>query len=638
LLVLVAVCVIPFALGQGTTTKQNNLQHGDASSETNAVETALTPSNVITVTNTNDSGPGSLRQALADASDGDTIDFNLIYPATITLSSDQLVVDKSVAISGPGASNLAVDGDVIYRVFYVNGGLTVTISGLTFSNGHAVGNGGAIYNDHATLTVTNCTLSSSYSEESGGAICNDHGTVIATNCTISKNFSDFFGGGIYNDGSGGGNATLRINNSTLSDNDTDGNVAGILNDGSGGGNATLTISNSTSLSVSISIVLMSNDGGGGGAATFDLTDTILKSGGVTIENVSGTVTSHGYNLSNDDGGGFLMGPGDQTNTEPMLGPLQDNGGPTFTHELLPGSPAIDAGDPGFTPPPFYDQRGPVFWRVRNSRIDIGSFEVQAGATPTPTATATSTPTATFTPTPTATFTPTATATATATATFTPTPTATATFTPTPTPTATFTPTPTPTATATATPTATLTPRATPTPRSTPTPAPRATFTPPPTPTATATATATSTSTPAPTATHTPTATPTATRTPTPTPTATRTPTPTPTATTTPSPTPGPPTVTTSPATNVAISSARLQGTVNPHGLITSVRFQYGTTMNYGLVCASQNFSGTTTQNVSANVSGLAAGTTYHFRIVATNIMGTTYGSDRTFTTRSTGGR
>jgi len=89
---------------------------------------------------------------------------------------------------------------------------------------------------------------------------------------------------------------------------------------------------------------------------------------------------------------------------------------------------------------------------------------------------------------------------------------------------------------------------------------------------------------------------------------------------------------------VAISSARLNGTVNPHGLITSVRFQYGTTTNYGLVTASQNFSGTTTQNVSANVSGLAAGTTYHFRIVASNIRGTAYGSDRTFTTRRTGGR
>jgi hypothetical protein len=82
----------------------------------------------------------------------------------------------------------------------------------------------------------------------------------------------------------------------------------------------------------------------------------------------------------------LTGSGDQINTDPMLGSLQDNGGPTFTHALLPGSPAIDAGDPNFTPPPFYDQRGPGFWRVRNGRMDIGSFELQAGTTPTPTPT------------------------------------------------------------------------------------------------------------------------------------------------------------------------------------------------------------------------------------------------------------
>jgi hypothetical protein len=61
----------------------------------------------------------------------------------------------------------------------------------------------------------------------------------------------------------------------------------------------------------------------------------------------------------------------------MLGPLQDNGGPTFTHALLTGSPAINAGDPSFTSPPFYDQRGPGYDRVVGGRIDIGAFEVQA---------------------------------------------------------------------------------------------------------------------------------------------------------------------------------------------------------------------------------------------------------------------
>src|SRR5207253_2073140 len=136
----------------------------------------------------------------------------------------------------------------------------------------------------------------------------------------------------------------------------------------------------------------------GGIAVSDgslaLGNTILKTGtsGANIVILNGTVTSHGYNISTDNGGGFLTGPGDQINTNPILGPLQDNGGPTFTHELLTGSPAIDAGDPNFTPPPFYDQRGIGFDRVINGRIDIGSFEVQSiqptpTATPTPSATA-----------------------------------------------------------------------------------------------------------------------------------------------------------------------------------------------------------------------------------------------------------
>jgi hypothetical protein len=134
-------------------------------------------------------------------------------------------------------------------------------------------------------------------------------------------------------------------------------------------------------------------GNGGGiynvrAGTYtglELNSTVLNAGhsGENIFNDGGTVISHGYNLSSDNGGGYLMSIGDQINTDPLLGPLQDNGGPTFTHALLLGSPAINAGDPSFTQPPFYDQRGPGFDRVVNGRIDIGSFEVQPRPTPAP---------------------------------------------------------------------------------------------------------------------------------------------------------------------------------------------------------------------------------------------------------------
>jgi phosphodiesterase/alkaline phosphatase D-like protein len=95
---------------------------------------------------------------------------------------------------------------------------------------------------------------------------------------------------------------------------------------------------------------------------------------------------------------------------------------------------------------------------------------------------------------------------------------------------------------------------------------------------------------------------------------------------------GPPVATTNPATFIASFSARLNALINPHGLPTSVHFQYGTTPSYGLTTAPQNRTGNTFQAVAANVAGLTANTLYHFRVVASNNAGTIMGSDRTFTT------
>jgi hypothetical protein len=123
-----------------------------------------------------------------------------------------------------------------------------------------------------------------------------------------------------------------------------------------------------------------------GNATLKLGSTILNAdgSGSTITNDSGTISSLGYNLSSDNGGGFLTVAGDQINTDPMLGPLQDNGGPTFTHALLCGSPAIDHGS-NFSGS-LYDQRGVAFVRTFDDPFapnasggdatDIGAFEVQ----------------------------------------------------------------------------------------------------------------------------------------------------------------------------------------------------------------------------------------------------------------------
>ena len=426
----------------------------------------------ITVTNTNDSGPGSLRQALTNVNDGDVVNFAV--SGTIALTNGELLVDKSVTISGPGAATLAVDGNFTSRVFHIGPGKTASISGLTLTGGSAGSeNGGGILNDHAILTMDSCAVRNSGGFGLGGGIYNDgsagSGALTILNSTVSRNRASYAGGGIYNDADNGGNATLTIMNSTVDGNGAayndipfgGGEGGGIYNSGgmmtitnssvsdnsaglpgpnfptgAGAGisnygtltitnstissnncflfaggvynNGTLTITNST---VTGNSAVGQHDGhpwghGGGIVGEVTLTNSTLSNnysnlsaGGIegsgaignTIlnsnsgANITGSMTSLGYNISSDDGGGNLTGPGDQINTDPMIGPLQNNGGPTLTHALLPGSPAVNAGDPNFTPPPFYDQRETPYVRVFNGRIDIGAFELQPRhhATPAP---------------------------------------------------------------------------------------------------------------------------------------------------------------------------------------------------------------------------------------------------------------
>ena len=441
---------------------------------------------IITVTNTNDSGPGSLRQALADANDGDTINFDVsLKGQTIALTSGELVIDKSITITGPGSDQLAVSAAFQYhiRIFHVMASPTVIIEGLTIGPSLYI-YGCGIQNDQATLTINNCAVAGNAGLKFGAGISNggtltvnnssitgnalqyqgtgagisSSATLIINNSIIRGNFSGkgyTDGGGIYSSG------MLEITNSTIDGNSVGGSGGGIYNVGvaiiisstisgnfAGGGypdprpgfgggissngtDATLTISNST---ISGNSVLTTDKGPGRGggignsgslhianstisgnsatnggaicnnAAPLEIANSILNAGdvGQNIFNDGGTITSFGYNLSSDNGGGYLNGPGDQTNTDPILGPLQNNGGPIQTHRPYPQSPAIDAGDPNFTPPPFYDQRGTGFDRVVNGRIDIGSFEVQEGKPPPPSPTPTPTPTAspTLTPRPT----------------------------------------------------------------------------------------------------------------------------------------------------------------------------------------------------------------------------------------------
>ncbi len=443
-----------------------------------------THATTITVTNTNDSGLGSLRQALHDANDGDTINFAIT--GTITLTSGGLPVNKSLMISGPGKDQLSIDGNQALVVFGIFPDKTATISGLTIRNGQTgilneagtltvsycavsgnsevglfndgvpsvltvsncvvSGNLTGIYNSHYMLTVSycdvsgnsygiynyygrasvsNCIVSSNQhggvfyygvsggpndhilgiasltiadsiiNDNSGPGVDNNAGFVTIVDTTISGNSvgktggpSDV-GGGVYTYMDGGKTpGGLTVINSTIS-----GNFASSYGGGIACGTSGLTIINSTIsgnsagaygggiVGGSFGLMIVNSTVSGNSAATcggvcgeVEIANTILNAN--ASGNIDGTVTSHGYNISSDDGGGLLTGPGDQINTDPLLGPLRDHGGPTLTHVPLRGSPAIDAGDPSFTPPPDHDQRGACFLRVFGGRIDVGSVETQ----------------------------------------------------------------------------------------------------------------------------------------------------------------------------------------------------------------------------------------------------------------------
>ncbi|MBI4498578.1 MAG: hypothetical protein HY689_11830, partial [Chloroflexi bacterium] len=285
-----------------------------------------------------------------------------VYNAGTLTVSQSTISDNSAAVSGGGVYNedtLTVSQSTISDNSSDEGGGiltswgTATVSSSTLSGNSASSYGGGIYQTSlGTLTVVNSTISAN-SAFSGGGISNHWGTLTVSQSTISGN-SATGGGGITNGNSG----TATVNQSTISVNSASGDGGGVYNSG------TLVISNSTfsgnyatsgggilnegTLTVSQSAISgNSSDHYGGGIAntgTLTLRNSIIAGNTATTYNncyASVAFTSNGYNLSSD-ASCFTAGGTDLLNTDPLLGPLQDNGGPTFTHALLAGSPAIDA--------------------------------------------------------------------------------------------------------------------------------------------------------------------------------------------------------------------------------------------------------------------------------------------------------
>jgi len=318
-----------------------------------------------------------------------------------------------------------------YRIFTIgngtNEGPVVYLSGLTITNGQApagalpISSGGGILNDHSFLSIDRCAIvgnSTALSDVTyGGGIFNNEGGLVLNESTIAGNMSQH-GGGIANritnpgalpfcilegntisgntanGGNGGGvhnyasnsgqTAAISLINCTLSENSANsvgffGGAGGaIYNEGVFAGQANVVLYDCT---------LSGNNAPSAGgiynhnfsaSALLSLENTILKAGtiGANFINADGVINSLGHNLSSDDAaggsgtgpGGYLTGSGDIRNTDPLLGPLQANGGYTFTHALLNGSPAMNAGISAEEND--FDQRG----YARSGTNDIGAFE------------------------------------------------------------------------------------------------------------------------------------------------------------------------------------------------------------------------------------------------------------------------
>jgi hypothetical protein len=375
--------------------------------------------NTLTVATLGDPGPTlqlSLRQAVAMSGSGDTIDFAPGLDGAIALLHGEIAVTHALTITGPGPDVISVVADSKSRIFDVGNAASLTpfdvaISGLTLTGGSVTGgNGGAILSSGVNLTIDHCVIAGNGASGAGGGLAiNGHNFRILSTL-VSGNSAGSNGGGLaafnpydgiapssqvieassFVDNNSGGNggaialslvlipgpgtppigpAAIDVTNDTIAENAATGSGGGVY--ANGGAGSVLTIASST-----IVDNMASTAGGIDAGGTPTLVDTIIANNPVLAlsgGDLAGTFTAD-YNLVKTPAFAMLNGSHNIIGVDPQLGALGMNGGPTPS--LLPGpkSPAIDAGDPAFTAPPTFDQRG--LPRVVDVVIDIGAVERQ----------------------------------------------------------------------------------------------------------------------------------------------------------------------------------------------------------------------------------------------------------------------
>jgi beta-glucanase (GH16 family) len=353
----------------------------------------------VTVTNAADSGAGSLRKALGSVCIGGTVHFAPALAGQAITNLSALTIAKNVTIDGVDAPGLTISGGDTVRGLEVSASATATIRNLTISHGYGFQLAGGVLNngkltlDHVIVTANTMATNAGDFWQGGGGIYNGDGATLSLiDSTVSNNNARWSGGGIYSFF----NTTTTIVRSTIS-----GNVS---NDVGGGirslGNMTITnstISGNTSTgwhggaifhtdgAMEISSSTIANNIGPDWAPSaifigsfnaalpsLKLTNTLITGNHwyACEQHAAGTVslTSGGHNLVQD--GSCSPVASDLIGADPLLGPLADNSGPTQTHALLAGSPAIDAADAAASPAT--DQRSVA--RPQGAGYDIGAFE------------------------------------------------------------------------------------------------------------------------------------------------------------------------------------------------------------------------------------------------------------------------